>query len=179
MQLRSDYNIYILMVNGFKEITPDLTRSLIDKAERSPRLRSHHNFHDGPECPVQRLCIGLSPGTYVRPHQHPQRNKWETILILSGEVCILCFDDNGLVNGRSHLGSDPLLSKGIELPAGSWHTIFPVGGAALVLEFKEGPFGEKAPVEFASWSPEEGQPVVQSFLDWAAKAQIGDRFTPN
>lgn len=163
-------------MDGFKEITPEFIETLLAKARTSPRLRSHHNFHEGPDSPIQRLCIGLCPGTYVRPHQHPQSNKWESIIILFGKICVLCFDDEGIVTKRTHLGVDSMFSKGLELPAAYWHMLFPLEGEALILEFKEGPFGEKAPVNFAPWAPEEGNPSAKQLLDWALHAPQGDKF---
>jgi len=68
---------------------------LISQAHQSPRKRSHYNLHKDLDEPVQRLCIALLEGTYVRPHHHPQNNKWELILALRGQFCLIIFNKDG------------------------------------------------------------------------------------
>ena len=41
--------------------------TLQKNAEENARKRAHHNIHNDLNEPVQRLCIGLAKGTYVRP----------------------------------------------------------------------------------------------------------------
>ena len=56
----------------------------LEQAAQAPRKRTHHNLHPSLDAPVQRLAIALSQGTYVRPHRHPQPNRWEMIHALRG-----------------------------------------------------------------------------------------------
>jgi len=53
-----------------KQIDNKLLDDLTAKAVTSPRKRAHHNLHDALEDPVQRLCVSIEPGTYIRPHRH-------------------------------------------------------------------------------------------------------------
>ena len=158
-----------------KLIDESLFQQLRRTAAESPRKRSHHNLHAELSEQVQRLCIGLEPGTYVRPHKHPEPYKWEMMLILSGSVVLLIFDDDGAVNRHIEL-SDQGPTKGIELPPNTWHTVFPCNGKAVIMEVKQGPFTPSVPENFASWAPEEGSESVERFLAWANGADVGARF---
>ena len=159
-----------------KLIDADLFQQLYLTAEKNPRKRSHHNLHPELSDPVQRLCIGLEPGTYVRPHRHPESYKWEMMLILSGSITLLLFDDKGGVTQRITL-SEHGPTKGIELPPNTWHTVFPANNdRAVTMEIKQGPYTPTAPESFADWAPEEGGNNVARFLSWAEEADVGDRF---
>ena len=149
---------------------------LLSDAHQSPRKRSHYNLHKELDEPVQRLCIALKKGTYVRPHHHPKSNKWELMLALKGSVALLIFDENGNVLERLQLDPGNTVS-GIELKPNTWHTVFPVSDEAVILEVKEGPFTPTEPTDFAEWAPSEGEDNVEEFLLWMKDAKIGDRFT--
>lgn len=146
---------------------------LLAAAELSPRKRAHRNLHADFAEPIQRTCIALIPGTYIRPHSHPQANKRELILPLKGQTAVLIFDAQGAVLQKLTLAADQVC--GIELPPGVWHTVFPLAGPALILEVKQGPYVPADPVCFADWSPAEGDAGVAGFLQWAATAACGDR----
>ncbi len=149
-----------------------LFHQLLLKAGDSLRKRSHLNIHKDFNEPVQRLCIGMKKGTYVRPHHHPARNKWELIIVLKGKLALLIFDSQGVVTERIVLGQGEVLSA-IELPANTWHTVFPLTDEAIILEVKEGPYIPAEPSDFASWAPEENTPEVEGFLSWLAHAKPG------
>lgn len=159
-----------------KSISPELISKLLDKASQSSRKRSHHNFHEVPEAPVQRLCIGLVKGTYVKPHLHPQGNKWEMIMALEGEIKLIIFSDSGEVINVFVLEAHKV--KGVEVPSKCWHTILPLSDKAVAFEFKEGPYNPADPAIFAEWAPDEGSPDCQSFLSWAEGCKVGDSY-PN
>jgi len=53
-----------------KSLDDELFNDLLIKAELSDRKRSHHCLHTEHEDPVQRMCIALKKGIYVRPHFH-------------------------------------------------------------------------------------------------------------
>ena len=102
-----------------------LFQGLLSQAALSPRKRSHLNFHSGSDDPVQRLCIALKSGTYVRPHSHPEKNKWELTLVLKGEVGILLFDSTGVVIKRMELFPAASICR-VEIGSKIWHTTFPL-----------------------------------------------------
>ena len=63
-----------------------LLDTLIGKAKDAPRKRAHFNLHPELNDPVQRLCIAMEPGTYVRPHRHSDPETWEVLVILRGSL---------------------------------------------------------------------------------------------
>ncbi len=148
---------------------------LLDEAVNSPRKRSHQNLHKTFDDPVQRLCIGLIKGTYVRPHYHPQENKWEMMLVLRGSVGVLLFDHSGAVEERLELSSaGPLTS--VDILPGTYHSVFPLTDKAILLEIKEGPYTPFEPENFAAWAPVERDSGVEGFLQWAEGAKVGETY---
>lgn len=80
-----------------KLIDDRLLDDLTAKAAASPRKRAHHNLHPALEDPVQRLCVAIEPGTYIRPHRHADPATWEVFIMLRGSAVFLIFDDAGTV----------------------------------------------------------------------------------
>ena len=152
-----------------------LFESLLLDAEASPRKRVHYNIHQNYNEPVQRLCIALKSGTYIRPHCHKDKDSWEMIMALKGEVDMLIFDSKGIVKERFKLS--PLSGHiAVELEPNTWHMVFPAKSEAVIFEVKEGPFKQKNKSDFARWSPEENSSGVEEFLAWAKCAAPGDRY---
>jgi len=152
-------------------------KQLITQAQQNPRKRSHYNLHKELNEPVQRLCIALLKGTYVRPHHHPQSNKWELMLTLRGQVCLIIFDENGAILEKHTLSPGESLS-GIELEPNTWHTVIPLSDSAIILEVKEGPYNPTQESDFAPWAPKEGDKDAEVLLRWLETALVGDTFIP-
>ena len=149
-------------------------RLLLD-AEASPRKRMHYNIHRDYNEPVQRLCIALKHGTYIRPHCHKEKGSWEMIMALKGEVGMLIFDSKG--NVKERLTLSPLCGHiAVELEPNTWHMVFPIESDAVIFEVKEGPYKQKTISDFARWSPEENSSNVEEFLAWAKSAVPGERY---
>lgn len=148
---------------------------LLLEAETSPRKRAHYNIHQDYNEPVQRLCIALKCGTYVRPHCHLDSDGWELIMALKGDVVMLIFDADGYVERRYEMSPGDG-NIGVELVPNSWHMLFPVNSEAVIFEVKEGPFTPKKKSDFACWSPEENSNEVDQFLVWAKCAIVGDKY---
>ncbi|MCW8943518.1 MAG: WbuC family cupin fold metalloprotein [Sedimenticola sp.] len=157
-------------------IDQSLYDQLIQHAAASPRRRAHHNLHQSYDEPVQRVCIALLSGTYVRPHAHTQTHQWELILGLQGETCLIVFNDSGAIK-RQIILSDTSHTAGIELPPGTWHTLYPVNKQSIILEIKQGPYNPDAAARFADWAPEESTPEAAQFLHWLAHAETGSSFS--
>ena len=160
------------------KIDDNIFDNLLLQANESPRKRSHKNIHQDLEEPVQRLCIALKKGTYVRPHYHPQSNKWELMLVLRGAVTLVIFEEDGTIIERVDLKTGSSIC-GIELEPGTWHTIFPITDEAVILEVKEGPFTPSKKADFATWAPEEDETGVNHFLNWLECAAIGENYNAN
>jgi len=148
---------------------------LLLDAERSARKRTHYNIHKDYNEKVQRLCIALKRGTYVRPHYHSDADAWQMIMALRGCVAILIFDIDGSVIKRIELSSDTGIIA-IEMEPNTWHMAFPVSSEAILFEVKEGPFSPKKNSDFACWSPEENSDEVDEFLVWAQCAKVDDQY---
>jgi len=153
----------------------DFFDALLLKAASSPRKRSHFNIHKSHEEPVQRLCIGLKVGTYIRPHCHRDKDAWEMIMVVKGAADILIFDDEGVVIKRISL-SCFTGNVAAELVPNTWHMVMPVDSDAVLFEVKEGPFTPKKRCDFASWAPEEGGTGIETFLGWVENAKSGEKY---
>ncbi len=150
-----------------------LFEQLRQEAQKSPRLRSHHNLHNSYDDSVQRLLIAFRKGTYVRPHYHLQPNKWEMMLVLRGIVRVLLFDREGAVQRYCELSQQGSLT-GLDIVPGTYHTIFPLTDEAIVMEVKEGPYTPAVREDFATWAPAEGDSGVARYLEWMEEAGVGD-----
>lgn len=157
------------------KLDQEFFNQLLLEANKSPRKRSHYNLHKELDEPVQRLCIALLKGTYVQPHYHPEKNKWELMLTLRGSVNLIIFDKDGFILEKLLLSPGSNIA-GVELPPDTWHTIIPATDDAIIIEVKEGPFTPTLESNFAPWAPTEGNKQVKSFLNWIENADVGDRF---
>jgi cupin fold WbuC family metalloprotein len=143
-------------------ISTTLFEAVGDAAAASPRLRMNHNFHAGAGDNPHRLLNVLVAGTYIQPHRHLHPPKAESFLVLEGAADVFVFDDAGTVTARYRLGSDGLW--GVDLPAGTWHTILPRSARAVCYEVKPGPWDPGTDKEFADWAPAEGDPAAAEYV---------------
>lgn len=150
-----------------------LLDELVLKAKASPRLRANHNVHNELHEPVQRLFIAIEPGSYVRPHLHPEAEKWEFFMVLRGKLAALLFDEKGKVLRREVLSSDGPL-HGFEIPPNTWHCVVALEPGSVFFEVKQGPYVPMSDKGFAVWSPKEGELGSEAFACWLANAQVGD-----
>jgi len=157
-----------------KTITQTFIQDLVQKAATSPRLRSHHNFHESLSDPIHRVMIALAQGTYIRPHRHTEPGKFEFTVALLGQMSILLFDDQGTVTDIVSLDAQGD-TRGFEIPQNVWHAWLTHTGQAAFLEVKKGPYDPKLAQEFAAWSPAEGDPAVPEFLKTLYAAKAGQR----
>ena len=157
------------------KIDNSLFKELLLKAEESPRKRSNTNLHDNPDDSVQKMCVALKKGTYVRPHYHPNQKKWEVLLILRGQANVYIFNKDGIIDEKFILGEGESIS-GVEIKPNTWHTLVPVSDDVIMFEVKEGPYTPAETSDFAEWAPEEGDEKVESFLKWIESAEVGESY---
>jgi len=138
------------------------------------RRRLNHNLHPALDDPVQRLCNAFEPGTYVRAHRHPQAGRWELFLALRGRAAVLVFDADGKVDRRIVLDAGGPV-RGVELSAGSWHTVVSLDSGTVLFEVKPGPYEALTDKDFAPWAPSEGEPAASRFEAWYRDAVPGER----
>lgn len=156
-----------------KLIDTTVLDALTRKAQESPRKRAHFNLHPNLSDPVQRLCIAMEPGTYVRPHRHSDPETWEVLMILRGSAAILFFDDKGKVLERTALGINGQVTA-VEFPQNTWHAPVSLESGTIVFEVKQGPYKPIEEVNLAPWAPAEGKPESTKFLEWYKQAKAGD-----
>jgi len=157
-----------------KQITAHDLTTMSEQAAKVQRLRAHRNLHDELSDPVQRLAIAMEPGTYIRPHRHPQT--WELLTALRGRFVVLQFNDDGVVTQRTLLGEE---TKVLEMPASTWHAVLSVDPGGVVFEVKQGPYRALAEEDCMAWAPPEGAEGTTAVMRWYATAKIGDRFSPS
>jgi len=155
-----------------KRIDHPLLDTLTGQAITSPRMRAHHNLHPELDDPVQRLCIAMEPGTYVRPHRHSDPETWEILLVLRGAVALLMFDDKGQVQERIELTTGKEVAA-VEIPANAWHAVASLTTGTVVFEVKQGPYVPIAEANYAPWSPADGE-AAQRLETWYHHARAGD-----
>jgi cupin fold WbuC family metalloprotein len=134
-----------------KRINTELLNQVSAQAKTSSRLRMNYNFHKNPTDAVQRMLNAFEPGTYLRPHRHPDRD--EVFLIFRGKMVLFLFDDQGNIIDTMLLCVDDG-NYGAEIPPMTWHTLLILEPNTVMYELKEGPYIPLAEEHFASWSPE-------------------------
>jgi cupin fold WbuC family metalloprotein len=135
--------------------------ALVERARRSPRLRTNHNFHGGMGENPHRFLNVMIRGTYIAPHRHLDPPKTEAFLILEGEVAFITFDDSGSIAGAHILGGSIM---GIDVAPGVWHSVAVLSPHAVCYEVKPGPYSQATDKDFAPWAPHEGDPAAFAYL---------------
>lgn len=148
---------------GIQILDSALIRSLIERARRSPRLRTNHNFHAAMEENPHRFLNVMIRGTYITPHRHLDPPKAESFLVLEGRLAFFTFDDTGGIASMHVLGGDAI---GIDIQPGVWHTLAVLSPHAVCYEVKPGPYSASNDKDFAAWAPREGEPGVAAYLEW-------------
>jgi cupin fold WbuC family metalloprotein len=143
-------------------LDPALFPALIERARRSPRLRTNHNFHGGMEENPHRFLNVMLRGTYIAPHRHADPPKAEAFLVLEGELAFFTFDDSGSVATTHVLGREAI---GIDIQPGVWHTLAVLTPHAVCYEVKPGPYSPANDKDFAPWAPREGDPDAPAYLE--------------
>jgi len=150
-------------------ITEQLISTVVAQARESPRRRKNYNFHVSADANPQRFLNVFLEGSYLRPHRHLAPPKTESFLVLSGQIVVFIFDDQGAVVSTHLVGDGPSSAKGapakgIDLEAGLWHSLAAVTPVAVCYEVKPGPWDAATDKEFAPWAPEEGSAEADGYL---------------
>ena len=155
-------------------INQELIDQLIETAKTSPRKRTNHNFHQTYNENPHRFLNVMLRGSYFTPHRHLVPPKYESFLVLQGEVGFVEFDDEGNITTTHLLSEDGM--KGIDnkvlavdIPPGVWHCLVVISDYAVCYEVKPGPYDPNADKEFAEWAPHEGSEGCETYLEQLAK----------
>lgn len=141
----------------------DLVRKGCRAAAESPRQRMIYPIQRTQDAAVQRLMNFLQPGTYIRPHQHPEEHASETIQVLQGALGYQVFDAAGNVLQRFILRAGSAGSV-VDIEPGVWHNFVIFEADTVIIEFKKGPYDARTDKNFAEWAPEEDQPESAEML---------------
>ena len=146
-----------------KIITNELLTDLSQKAALLPRNRLNFNFHEELVDPINRMLNAFEPSTYIQPHKHEDPDKREVFIILRGSLVVAIFDNSG--NPQEFILLNHLHGNhGIEIPAGTWHTVFSLESGTVAYEIKDGPYIQISDKNFATWAPKEGHPDCAEYL---------------
>lgn len=151
------------MSESVQLITSSLLEQTVERARSSPRLRINHNFHPSDDANLHRFLNALVRGTYVTPHRHIAPPKPESFLVLSGQIAFFIFDEAGSVSRCYRLGEDGAI--GIDVAAGTWHSMAVLSENAVIYEVKPGPYSPISDKEFAPFAPREGDPEAVDYLN--------------
>ncbi len=109
---------------------------LLEKATESGRRRVNYDMRTSDEDHSQRMLNALLPGTQVSIHRHQETS--ETVVVLSGRITEVFYDNNGVECARYELcpaeGRFALL-----VPKGMWHTVI-VNEPSVIFEAKDGAY---------------------------------------
>jgi cupin fold WbuC family metalloprotein len=156
-----------------KEITQKVLSDLSNKANLSQRKRAHFNLHEVLSDPTQRLIVAIEPGSYIRPHRHPEPNKWECFLVFKGSAVMLMFSEEGRIVEKTELVyGGPTI--GVEIPHGVWHTLAATSPGTILMELKPGPYNPLLEKDFAQWAPKENSDSSSHFEEWFRNAEVGN-----
>ena len=149
-------------MQGIQLLDASLFTTLLERARESPRRRTNHNFHAGPQDNPQRFLNVLLEGTYIAPHRHRDPPKSEAFLVLEGRAAVFLFRGDGEIDAIQVLGGGTV---GIDLPPDTWHTIAALTPHAVCYEVKPGPYSAANDKELAPWAPREGDSDAAAYLE--------------
>ena len=147
-----------------KIISQQSLEELSLKASSLPRKRLNFNYHEDLADPINRMLNAFEPGTYLQPHKHQNPDKNEVFIVLKGKMIAVIFDDSG--KPLQFILLDPVNGNhGIEIPAGTWHTVIALETGSVVYEIKDGPYVPMTDKNFASWAPKEGDSDCTDYIN--------------
>lgn len=149
-------------------IDHNLINPLIEEAKESPRKRKNFNFHPEASDLMHRMIHASNKGTYVQPHKHENPDKTEAFIILKGRVLVIEYNDDGEIIDHTILD----VSKGnygVEIPSRIWHSLITLENDSIFYEVKNGPWNPSDDKFFAPWSPKEGDPKAEIYMNTILK----------
>ena len=135
-------------------IDKNLIARLFAEAAASPRLRMNYDLRDSDLDGSQRMLNALLPKTQLPIHRHKKTS--EIVVVICGAMDEIFYDENGKETERVHL-KPALANYGCQIPKGVWHSI-EVFEPTLIIEAKEGRYGEDGSEQFKPESSENQQP---------------------
>ncbi len=110
--------------------------SLLAQASESDRRRANYDLRTSSEEQSQRMLNVLLPGTQIPIHRHQETS--ETVIVLSGKLTEIVYDNNGNETARYDLcPADGRFA--LQVPKGVWHTVI-VEEPCIIFEAKGGTY---------------------------------------
>ncbi len=135
---------------------PELTKIALDLAEKNPRQRAIIQVHEKLSDENHLMINAILGESYVPPHKHEEKEKTEIFRIVKGKAYVVFFDDQGNVEKKIEMNSDPDGRKVVVVRSDKWHTVIPTNGDAVVLEAKRQPvsgYNSETDKTMAPWAP--------------------------
>lgn len=110
--------------------------SLLEKAVESDRRRANFDMRTSENDNSQRMLNALLPGTQVPVHRH--QDTTETVVVLSGRLTEVFFNDKGEEIARYDLSPNEG-RLALQVPKGVWHTVI-VDEPCVIFEAKDGKY---------------------------------------
>lgn len=140
-----------------------LLGTLSAEARSAPRLRRNRNLHGDLAEPCHRLLNAIEPGSYIVPHRHCEPARDESILAVAGRLGLIVFDDAGAILAK-HVIEPGGEAIGVDLPAGTWHTLVALAPGTVMFEAKAGPYAPPSAEDTAPWAPREGDQEAREYV---------------
>lgn len=110
--------------------------TLLEKATESDRRGANFDLRTSADDGSQRMLNVLLPGTVVPIHRHQETS--ETVVVLSGRLTEIFFDEKGVECDRYDLC--PAEGRyALQIPKGMWHTVI-VDEPCVIFEAKDGAY---------------------------------------
>ncbi len=144
-------------------IDTDTLQKAIDASRQSPRKRIILPFHKSESDNFHRMLNALQPMSYIRPHRHIDPPKAESVIVLTGAIRCVIFDNLGNITDCYSLAAGSL-NIGIDTEPGIFHTFFATAPDTVLFEAKPGPYEKISDKDFAPWAPAENSENSAEYL---------------
>lgn len=148
------------------EVTPltlTMVSNLLNQSRESGRKRMTQRIHKGDDAAVHKMFNALQPGTYIPPHRHLNTAKSETVLVISGALLYVEFEEDGTVKHHALVQPGTEIFGMYILPH-IYHTFIALKPDTLIFEVKDGPYEHDSDKDFPDWAPPEGTPEAEPYL---------------
>ena len=144
-------------------LTLTMVSDILALSRESPRKRMVQRLHKNNDAGVHKMFNAMQPGTYITPHRHMHPEKTETVVVVSGAMLFVEFEDTG--EYRKHTLLQPGTETfGVDVAPHIYHTFVTLKPDTLIFEIKDGPYDKDTDKDIPDWSPREGTPEAEPYL---------------
>ena len=116
-------------------VSREIMSELSAKAKENPRLRQSFDLRNSTADKSQRMLNAMEPGTVLPVHKH--HNSSETVVILSGRLRWLFYDENGRETETIMLDANGDV-RCINVEKDRWHSLECLESGTVIFECKDG-----------------------------------------